>query len=59
LIEFRSTSDCKHKTIIDMALNGIEKIGVNNNVCNFIRENVNTCKRMLIILDKYDESVED
>ena len=57
MTEFRSTSDRKHETIIDMALYGLEKIGVKQNVCNFIKENVNKCK-ILIILDGYDEAVD-
>jgi hypothetical protein len=54
LSEFRSTSDRKHETIIGMALYGLEKIGLKQNVINFIKENVNKYK-ILIILDGYDE----
>ncbi len=57
LTEFRSTSDRKHETIIDMALHGLEKIGLKQNVCNFIKENVSKCN-ILVILDGYDEAID-
>jgi len=57
LTEFRSTSDKKHETIIDMALYGLKKINVDTNVLKFIKENTKQCK-ILVILDGYDEAVD-
>jgi hypothetical protein len=40
-----------------MALYGLEKIGLKQNVINFIKENLNKSK-ILVILDGYDEAVD-
>ncbi len=61
LAEFRSTTDREqkqHQTIMDLALYGLRKRAKNTNVYKFIKENIKECKRVLVILDGYDEAID-
>lgn len=59
LAECNSTDDQQYTTIFEMALNGLEQFDVDRKVRKFVEQNIHKCKRVLVIVDGYDDEADD